>query len=125
VWHYDLCIMCGECERICTTQDGVKLVPEFALAGFKREDLKGTGKDCVLLFCPECGGIAGTKEQMDWITGVIGEKQTANLGLLNMKLQKLGIIDKTERNITLEKRDDYFTFLCPRCRHRAALYECR
>jgi len=120
IWRYDHCIMCGECERICTTGDGVKMVPEFALAGFKRENLREK-KDCELVICPNCGEIISTKEHLLWTLSKIGEKQTANLGLLNLKLKELGIVDETKRKIKIDRRDDLFELLCPKCRHRVVI----
>jgi len=120
IWHYDRCIMCGECERICTTEDGVKMVPDFALAGFKRENLCEK-KECELVLCENCGEIIATKEQILWCLEKVGEKQTANLGFLNLKLKELGIVEDTKRKIKLDRRDDLFVLLCPKCRHQVII----
>jgi len=123
IFHYDKCIMCGECERICTTQEGVKMDTKFDLAGFEREALKENGKECELVFCESCGEIISTKEHIDWMLERLGEKQGSNLGLLNLKLKKLGLVDGFKREITLDKRDDIFTLLCPKCRHKVILHD--
>ncbi|MFH1352521.1 MAG: 4Fe-4S dicluster domain-containing protein [bacterium] len=122
IWHYDRCIMCGECERVCTTGDGVKMVPEFELAGFDRK-LMCDEKECSLLVCEKCGEIITTREHIIWMLDKIGEKQTANLAMVNEKLKDLGIIDETNKKITLDKRDDLFVLLCPKCRHRINIYD--
>jgi len=122
IWCYDRCIMCGECERICTTGEGVKMVPEFALAGFKREELIDF-KEGNLLICESCGGVISTREHLLWMLNKIGEKQTANLAYLNEKLKELGIVEKVSKRVTLAKRDDLFTLLCPKCRHQVILYD--
>ncbi|MCK4644349.1 4Fe-4S dicluster domain-containing protein [bacterium] len=122
IWHLDHCIMCGECERVCTTKDGVKMVPEFELAVFSRDDLH-TVKEFDLVVCEECGEILSTRDHILWMLDSLGEKQPANLGLLNEKLKKLGIVDDASRSITFDKRDDMFVVLCPKCRHRISLYD--
>lgn len=122
IWHFDHCIMCGECERICTTGDGIKMVPEFALAGFKREEMVSF-RECDLIICEKCGEIISTRQHLLWMLNKIGEKQPANLAYLNEKLKDLGIIEKTKKKITLDKRDDLFTLLCPKCRHQITIYD--
>lgn len=122
IWHFDHCIMCGECERICTTGDGVKMVPEFELAGFKREEMIDF-KEYDLLLCERCGEIISTRAHLLWMLNKIGEKQVANLAYLNEKLKELGIIEKTKKKITLNKRDDLFSLLCPKCRHQIIIYD--
>jgi len=122
IWHYDKCIMCGECERICTTGDGVKMTADFALAGFNRHELK-MEKECELVVCERCGEIITTREHLLWMLNRIGEKGAANTAQLIEKLKKLGITEQTEKTISLDKRDDLFTLLCPKCRHRVIIYD--
>ncbi|RLD18762.1 MAG: 4Fe-4S ferredoxin [Caldiserica bacterium] len=123
IFHYDKCIMCGECARICTTQNGVKMDTEFRLAGFERKNLKEDGKECKILFCEGCGEIIATEEHIKWMLEKLGEKQGANFGLFSTKLKDLGVIEDVNRNITFDKRDDIFTLLCPKCRHRVILHD--
>ncbi|PKN00074.1 MAG: 4Fe-4S ferredoxin [Elusimicrobia bacterium HGW-Elusimicrobia-2] len=122
IWHFDECIMCGECERICTTEDGVKMVPEFELAGFDRKLMRAE-KECELLLCESCGAIISTREQVNWILEKLGEKQPANLALFSEKLKSLGLAEDTLKTISLAKRDDMFALLCPKCRHRVNIYD--
>ena len=122
VWHIDRCIMCGECERICTTSDGVKMVPEFELAVFKRDDLIDY-KEFDLILCENCGEIISTHEHLLYMLEKIGEKQMANLPYLTEKLKEMGITEEIIKNITLDKRDDLFTLLCPKCRHKVIVYD--
>jgi len=114
--------MCGECERICTTENGVKMVPEFELAGFDRK-LMHAEKECDLLFCEKCGEIISTREHIIWMLDKIGEKQPANLAIFNEKLKALGLTGDTKKTISLDKRDDMFALLCPKCRHRINIYD--
>ncbi|RLD14460.1 MAG: hypothetical protein DRI22_03210 [Caldiserica bacterium] len=123
IFHYSKCIMCGECARVCTTQEGVKMDTEFRLAGFDKESIKEEGKECRIVFCESCGEIIGTIEHIKWMLNKIGEKQPANFGLFSIKLKEIGVVEDTERRISFDKRDDIFTLLCPKCRHRIILYD--
>lgn len=122
IWHYDICIMCGECERICTVGDGVKMVPEFELAGFDRAALldKATNE---LVLCEKCGAIITTREHILWVMNQLGTKQTARLPFIITKMSELGVADIVDKPITLDKRDDLFTLTCSKCRHQIVLYD--
>jgi len=47
----------------------------------------------------------------------------ANLPYLTEKLKEMGITEEIIKNITLDKRDDLFTLLCPKCRHKVIVYD--
>jgi len=120
--YLDRCITCGECERICTCGNGIKMVPEFALAVYDRKDLVDS-VERELIICENCGRPIATKKHILWLIDQLKEKGAAHLGFIIMKLQKLGIVEDVETKVSLDKRQDIFTILCPKCRHRIMLYD--
>ncbi len=120
--YLDRCIHCGECERLCTCKNGVKMVPEFALAVYDRKDLVDS-VERNLIVCEECGRPIATKKHISWLIDQLGEKGASHLGFIVMKLEELGIVEETRGKVSLDKRQDLFTILCPRCRHRIMLYD--
>jgi len=80
-------------------------------------------KECDLLLCEFCGAVISTREHVKWMLEQLGEKQPANLAIFNEKLKALGLTEDTKRKISLDKRDDLFALLCPKCRHRVNIYD--
>lgn len=122
IWHYDICIMCGECERICTVGDGVKMVPEFELAGFDRAALIDKSEN-ELVLCDSCGEVIGTKAHILWMMSKTEEKQAASLPYVITKMRQIDMADDVDKEISLDKRDDLFALTCPKCRHQVILYD--
>jgi hydrogenase-4 component H len=121
--RFDMCITCGECERICTCGEGVKMVPEFALAVFNREDLVDEiERDLVV--CSNCGRLIGTKKHILWLIGQLKEKAASQLPFVVMETEELGAAEEEiDEKVTLDKRQDMFAILCPRCKHKVVLYD--
>ncbi|MCK4352983.1 4Fe-4S dicluster domain-containing protein [candidate division WOR-3 bacterium] len=120
--RFDMCITCGECERICTCKEGVKMVPEFAFAVFKKEDLTDIiERD--LIVCENCGKVIATKKHILWLMENLKEKGASYLPFVIMSLKEIGIYEKVEKKTTLDKRQALFSILCPRCRHKIFLYD--
>src|SRR4030042_80902 len=40
IHHLDTCIQCGQCERYCTSEKGIKLTNEWDYVGFARKDFE-------------------------------------------------------------------------------------
>jgi formate hydrogenlyase subunit 6/NADH:ubiquinone oxidoreductase subunit I len=134
IWRYDLCIFCGQCERICTTQKGVKLGPEFDLATADRTSLfSGVEKDLVL--CEDCGTIVGTEEQLKWLLGKLGPLSSGNYNLIYSAQKELELAKDFSENTNLPgspteprftkrspERSDLYRILCPKCRHVVLAY---
>ena len=142
IWRYDLCVFCGQCERICTTQKGVKLGPEFDLATPDRASLfSGVEKELVL--CSDCGTIVGTKEQLKWLLEKLGPLSSGNYNLIYTAQKELGLAEDTSAIADLPgskpvstqgnageprfterspERPDLYRILCPKCRHIVLVY---
>lgn len=122
VRYLDRCIHCGECERICTCECGIKMVPEFELAVYDRKELVDS-VERELLVCENCGRPIASKKHVLWLIDRLEEKGAVHLGFIVMKLKELGIAHDVESRITLDKRQDLFAITCPKCRHRIILYD--
>jgi formate hydrogenlyase subunit 6/NADH:ubiquinone oxidoreductase subunit I len=125
IWHYDLCIFCGQCERICTTQKGVKLGPEFDLATPDRATLfNGVEKE--LQLCEDCGTIIGTKDQLKWLLDKLGPLSSGNYNLIYTAQKELDVVKEhpgekgypsAHPGPDQPERADLYKILCPKCRH--------
>jgi len=120
--YFDRCITCGECERVCTCGNGIKMVPEFAMAVYDRKDLVES-VERELIVCENCGKPIATKKHILWLMDQLEEKGAAHLGFVIMSLKELGIVEEVEKKVSFDKRQDLFTVLCPRCKHRVILYD--
>jgi len=98
------------------------MVPEFALAVYDRKDLVDS-VERELIICENCGRPIATRKHILWLIDQLEEKGAAHLGFIIMKLQELGIVEDVETKVSLDKRQDLFTILCPKCRHRIMLYD--
>lgn len=122
--RYDICNFCGQCHQYCTTKDGIDYTTEYDLASLDRSSMVETvEKD--LAFCEICGGIAGTKEHLQWIAKRLGSLAYSNPSLIIAGIDDLSqmepIHERTkERSIY---REDIFRILCPECRRKVYLTE--
>lgn len=123
IWHYDLCIFCGQCERLCTTQSGVKLSIEYDLAVFNRSSLfSKIEKDLVI--CQDCGEILAPKAQLLWAFKKLGPLAFGNFNLIFANQKELNISHDILTEIFSQPvtRSNLFQILCPKCRHIAILF---
>ncbi|MFH1368161.1 MAG: 4Fe-4S binding protein [Elusimicrobiota bacterium] len=123
VWHYDMCIFCGQCERLCTTKKGVKLSLEFDLATTDRSELfQGVEKELVL--CEDCGEIIAPKAQLLWMIRKLGPLYSGNFNLIYTSQKELQIAEDLSSGIIPPpvQRTDLFRILCPKCRHMVLVH---
>ncbi len=126
IWHYDMCIFCGQCERLCTTKKGVKLSnKEFDLATLDRKTLfAGVKKE--LLVCQSCGTVIAPIDQILWISKKLGHMTYGNY-LEFTVIQELLKKNKLELLMPVTElplnRDDMFRFFCPKCRRQILLFD--
>jgi formate hydrogenlyase subunit 6/NADH:ubiquinone oxidoreductase subunit I len=123
IWHYDLCIFCGQCERLCTTEKGVVLNLEYDLATTDRSTLfSATDKELVL--CEDCKEIIGTKAQLLWLLKKLGPLSSGNFALTYTAQKDLELVkDTSSGNLNPStERGDLYRVLCPRCRHQVLIF---
>jgi len=126
IWHYDLCIFCGQCERLCTTKKGVKLSnKEFDLATFDRKALTD-GVKKQLLLCEHCGTVIAPIDQILWISKKLGHMTYGNYLEFTvvqelLKKNKLEPVQMPTKSSL--SRDDFFKLTCPKCRRQIHLFD--
>lgn len=124
IWHYDLCIFCGQCERLCTTEKGVKLSnTEFDLATSDRKTLfSGIKKE--LIMCQMCDEIIAPKDQILWTAKKLEHMAFGNYMVFSALLNNLGIAKFVSKfGVSAVKRQDFFKVLCPKCRRQSHLID--
>lgn len=122
IWHYDLCIFCGQCERLCTTTDGVKLSNEFDLSTFDRSTLFAR-VDKELILCESCRTIIAPRAQFLWLARRMGPLTSGNFNLLFAMQKELGLTSQAQPPTPgFASRQDLYRILCPHCRHQVLVY---
>lgn len=123
IWHYDLCIYCGQCERLCTTKKGVKLSNEFDLATDDRKTLF-SGVEQELILCEDCGEILAPKAQLLWMIKKLGPLYSGNFNLIYTSQKELRISEDRNTGIVPPpiQRPDLYRILCPKCRHLVLVF---
>ena len=122
IWHYDLCIYCGQCERLCTTKDGVKLSAEYDLATHDRPSLfSKVTQDLVV--CEDCGTILAPRTQLLWLIKKLGPLTSGNFNLTYAAQKDLHVAEDLAEGLKGEMtRSDLYRVLCPKCRHLVLVY---
>jgi ferredoxin len=118
--HLDACIVCGQCERYCPTQKGIRMSHEWDYAGFAPADFEErVEKELVL--CEVCGELLAPADQLYWLSERLGPMSFANPTLAMFSGQHLGYVEagvKNPSNLTL--RADRMAIQCPKCKRRTA-----
>jgi ferredoxin len=123
IWHYDRCIFCGQCERLCTTEKGVKLSQEFDLSTFDRSTLRAkVAKELVV--CEDCGEIIGPRAQLLWLIRKLGPLASGNFNLIYTGQKELKIAEEvsTAAPDKTIRRPGIYRILCPKCRHLCIIF---
>ncbi|MBU2568121.1 MAG: 4Fe-4S dicluster domain-containing protein [Elusimicrobia bacterium] len=122
IWHYDQCIFCAQCERLCTTQKGVKLSnKEFDMACFDRKTLFADVQK-ELVVCEHCGEIIATEDQLRWIAEKLKHQVYGNFLEFSYLQKFLGIGGQAPSG-QLSSRNDLFNLVCPKCRRHIHLLD--
>lgn len=131
ILHYDTCIFCGQCERYCITQKGIKLSQEFDLTILDRSKAVEV-QESELLVCENCKSVIGTKDHLRFLARKLGPlAYTQPLMILTVE-SELGL--RPEGLAPLEpskepvsplplRRTDMYKLLCPKCRREVLLID--
>jgi len=121
VLRYDNCIFCGQCERYCITEKGIKLSKNWNLVSADRAGLE-TSVEKELVLCEDCGEVVGARDHLLWIAERLGPLGFANPGLMLAKMRALGVDEPVPPSKGRPLvRGDRIRILCPRCRQELAL----
>lgn len=121
-WRHDYCIFCGQCERVCTSKEGVKLSNEFDLADVTRKNMFDEIKK-ELVLCSDCGEIIAPKDHIFWTAKKIGNMVYSNENLINFTQQETinnSVISAESQPL---RRQSAFKILCPKCRHQVWVFD--
>ncbi|MDD5687756.1 MAG: 4Fe-4S dicluster domain-containing protein [Elusimicrobia bacterium] len=125
-WRHDFCIFCGQCERICTTKEGVKLSNEFDLADVTREKMFSEIKK-ELVLCSSCGEIIAPKDQILYVAKKLGTMAYSNINIIEYVNMQQEILDNSDiESATASqpiRRQSSFKVLCPKCRHQVWVFD--
>jgi hydrogenase-4 component H len=120
--HYDNCVFCGECMRRCSTQQGIRLSPEYELSGFDRAAMVETVEKR-LVACELCGGPIAAEDHLLWIYHRLGELAMANVTVYLGAQGALGLRSPAPRDDRPLDRTDIQRVLCPACRRTVTLLD--
>lgn len=123
IWHYDICIFCGQCERLCTTEKGVHQTQEYDLATTDRSTLYSVIEK-ELLVCEDCGEIIGPKVQLLWMIKKLGPLSSGNFNLIYTSQKELKLAEDLSSGISTppRQRPDLYRVLCPKCKHQVLVF---
>jgi len=120
--HLEECIYCGQCEKYCTTGEGIKLSKRFDLSFTGEEEpTSEVSKD--LLICEACGEVIGSKDHVLWLYSKLGSLAYSNPGIFLAYLDNLGLVRRDRLNERPSHRPDRVRILCPECRRELTVIE--
>jgi formate hydrogenlyase subunit 6/NADH:ubiquinone oxidoreductase subunit I len=124
ILHYDSCNFCGQCLLSCSTREGIKYTGEFDLAGFDRSVMT-VSVEKELAVCEICGGAAGARDHLQWLSDRLGSLGYANPTLILADMRRLSQAGDTPDRVSDRAidREDLFRVLCPACRRTVFLAE--
>jgi hydrogenase-4 component H len=121
VQHLDACIVCGQCERYCTTEKGITLTPEYDHVGFKPEDFEERVEK-ELLLCEGCGCVIAPRDQILWLARRLGALAFTNPTVMLVAHDRLSVVDEGVRpGDGAGGRVRRISIQCPKCRRKAAM----
>jgi hydrogenase-4 component H len=122
IHRQDICIYCGQCERNCTTEKGIKLTKAFELS---TEDLKTAFSkiEKELIYCEHCGQKVACRDHLRWLYKKMGSLLFSNPTLVGAKMKDLDLIIEGLPGSELHQRGANNKMLCPNCRREILVSE--
>ena len=118
----DVCVFCGQCERACITEKGVKLTLEYDLATYDRF-LARSSIEKELVICEHCGDIVGCADHLRFLAKKVGHLLYANPTLLMARHAELKLLEEEMPSESPHRRAGHLKILCPNCRRENILKE--
>lgn len=116
------CIYCGQCEKYCTTEEGIELSQEYSLA-FAGEEGPSTEVEKELVICDACGEVVGAKDHILWLYSKLGNLAYSNPSIFLTYLENLDLARRDRLNERPSHRSDRVRVLCPECRRELTIIE--
>ncbi len=118
----DQCIVCGQCERYCTTRKGIRVTAEYDTASMAARTPEFTVEK-ELLVCEGCGEVIGALDHLKWISHRIGSKTYANPSLMAAMHPEMRRARPAAAGEPAEDRSDLMRPVCTACRRRVLALE--
>ena len=122
VVYTDQCIVCGQCERYCTTRKGIRVTNEYDTASMQHHSPQFSVQK-ELLLCEGCGEVIGALEHLQWISHKIGSKTYANPSLMAAVHPEMRRAMPKGAPGPAEDRSDLMRPVCTACRRRVLALE--
>jgi len=120
---YGKCIVCGQCQLYCMTDEGIVMTNEFDKTTLDRTQINESIED-ELVFCEGCGKPITTRKHMERIIDTLGELAYSNPTLFMYNTYKMNLADKDAgKNHEGFWREDHMRILCPDCRRNIMFKE--
>lgn len=119
IHHPKDCLFCGECERNCITDDGIKLTQVFDAAYFDEKDVQSSVEHR-LVICKDCGEVIGTEKHILWAFKKLGNLAFSQPVMLSQLMEALELKTEAEEKVVPPiQRTDALKIICPKCRRIA------
>ncbi len=120
--HMEECIYCGQCEKFCTTGEGIELSGEYALS-FSGDEGPRSEIEKDLVICDACGEVVGTRDHLLWLYDKLGNLAYSNPGIFLTYLENLDLARRDRLKERPSHRSDRIRILCPECRRELTVIE--
>jgi len=119
IHHPKDCLFCGECERNCITDDGIKLSGVFDVSYFDEKDVQSKVEHD-LIVCKHCGEIIGTEKHVLWTLRKLGNPAFSQPVMISRLMEEFGLVTDEEGKVAGPvQRTDMLKIVCPKCRRMA------
>jgi len=119
IHHPKDCLFCGECERNCITDNGIKLSGVFDVSYFDEKDVQSRVEHN-LLVCKHCGEIIGAEKHVLWTLRKLGSLAFSQPVMLSSLMEEMEFKTEAEENVVAPiQRTDALKVICPKCRRIA------
>ncbi len=123
-WHYDRCISCGQCQRVCPQPvPGVVLSNRYDLI-IRNNMKRGVFLEFKLVVCSKCNGLIGAERSLIKTAFRVGPATASiNPEMIIMRQKEICMGDPAMSGCKKYTRSDIFVFLCQVCRHKVHIAE--
>ena len=120
--HQERCLYCGQCERDCITDKGIKLTTEYDMATTDDQTIC-TSIEKELVTCECCGEAVTCKDHLKYLAEKMGPVAYSNPSVLIAAQEDLGLLGRGTPRENIHRRGSSVKILCPKCRREVVFKE--
>ena len=120
--HQERCLFCGQCERDCITEKGIKLTTEYDMATTDDSTIQ-TSIEKELVTCADCGEVITCKDHLKYLSLKMGPVAFSNPAVLIADQENLGLLGRGMPRENIHRRGSSVKILCPKCRREVVFKE--